>query len=252
MRGYIENPKIISSFQNKNHPYRKIHNRATHGFIFKISGRSRYIFDGREIILSKGEMIFIPQGSSYEYETIGDEGGIYTSINFLADIESPEVSVYPMENFYRLGYINQSFSELWRSGTTSDKYTCMSVFYELLSYISNLESATNSEKKKYEIIEPAIEYMKKHMYDSEFKVDQLHRRCGISDTYFRKIFKSRFGLSPKEYVISERISHARLLIESGDFDSIGEVAGMVGFTDPLYFSKTFRRLLGVCPTGLIG
>ena len=55
-------------------------------------------------------------------------------------------------------------------------------------------------------------------------------------------------MSPKEYVVTQRISHARFIIESGDFDSIAEVAELVGYNDPLYFSKAFKKIYGFSPT----
>lgn len=250
--GYIENPIIISSSRHESKPYGKIQNRATNGFIFKISGYAEYFVDGRVLRVNAGEMIFLPRGSSYEYKTCGVEENLYTSINFLSDMDDSEIRIYSMENFYRLNFIHQSFSELWRFGSPSDKYACMSVFYDLLSYIAKVESAKNGDEGKYALIEPAVEYMRKHIYECSFRVDRLHARCGISDTYFRRIFKLRFGLTPKEYVTSERISHAHSIIESGDYGSIAEVAATVGYGDPLYFSKAFKRVFGVCPTDMPG
>lgn len=249
MTAFIENPKIISSSKHESKPYGKIQSRATHGFIFKIQGSTEYLIDGKVMRLREGEMIFLPRGSSYEYTSHADGGNLYTSINFLADIESPEPSVYPVENFYRLNYIYESFSELWRFGSPADKHTCMSVLYDLFSYIAKLRHV-NAAEAKYELIEPAVEYMKKHIYECSFRVDKLHTKCGISDTYFRKIFKSRFGITPKEYVVSKRISHARSIIDSGDYGSISEVAATVGYSDPLYFSKAFKGVYGICPSGI--
>ncbi len=250
MIGNVENPKIVSSFQSQSKPYGKKENRLTHGFVFKIGGSSEYIIGGERIRLSAGEMIFLPQGTSYEYTSQQGTDNLYTSINFRAEIENPEVRVYSMENFYKATFIYQSFSELWRFGSLADRFNCMSVFYELLSYISNLEHADSLERSKLMMIEPAMDYLKKHIYDCSFRVERLHEHCGISDTYFRKIFKMRFGVSPKEYVTGERISHARSIIESGDYSSISDVAEMVGFADPLYFSKAFKRVFGVSPSGI--
>lgn len=251
MKGYIEGIRIISSAYNKAKPYGKIQSRATHGFIFKIKGSSEYFIGGRTVRVNEGEMIFLPEGLSYEYKTENSEESLYTSINFFADIESPEVRVYSMENFYKIGYIYQSFSEAWRFGSPEDKYVCMSVMYDLLAYISKSEQAED-EKQKYSMIEPAVEYMKKHIHDPRLRVERLHMLCGISDTYFRRIFKARFGVAPKEYIVDERITHARSIIDSGEFDSIREVAEMVGFSDALYFSKAFKRVYGVPPSGIKG
>lgn len=250
MVGYIKDPIIMSSFNHESKPYGKIQNRGTHGFIFKITGEADYYTGDKVFHVSAGDMIFLPRGSSYEYRTRGDGENRYTSINFLADIDDQEMCVCRVENFYRIGYIYQSFSELWSFGDISDKYTCMSVFYDLVSYLAKLESANDAQSEKYRLIEPAVEYMRKNIYECSFRVEKLHTRCGISDTYFRRIFKERFGLTPKEYVTSERISHARAIIESGDYGSIGEIAAAVGYSDPLYFSKAFKRVFGISPSGI--
>ena len=95
-----------------------------------------------------------------------------------------------------------------------------------------------------------MEYLKKYIYDSSFKINKLHRLCGISDTYFRRIFEAEFNMTPQEYVVTGRISHAKSIIESGDFDSIKEVSELVGYNDPLYFSKAFRKVYGVSPSNI--
>lgn len=251
MIGHIENPRIVSSFQNKSKLNGKIESRKSHGFILKIKGSTEYIIDGKRYRVGAGDMIFLPEGLAYEYTTSEVGGNLYTSINFTADIDSPAVTVYSMENFYKVGFIADSFSELWRFGSEADRYSCLSVFYDMLSYITNSETASGA-RKKHGLIEPALKYMREHIHDVSFRVDKLHTLCGISDTYFRNIFKSRFGMSPKGYVTAERVSHARSIIESGDYSSIREVAESVGFADALYFSKAFKRIFGICPSEIDG
>lgn len=250
MFGNMENLKIMSSFHKESKAFNRIQCRATHGFIFKIKGYAEFDFEDRKITINEGEVIFLPQGSSYEAKTYSRDGNLYTSINFCAELENPGVRVYPFENFPAANYISRDFSELWNFGTMADKYKCLSVFYDLISYISRIEYSGSAEKRKFGLIEPAVEYLKKHIYDCSFKVNKLHRVCGISDTYFRKIFEAEFDMTPQEYVVTGRISQAKSIIESGDFDSIKEVSELVGYNDPLYFSKAFRKIYGVSPSEL--
>ena len=250
MLGYIDNVKIISSFQNRSKPYGKIQSRATHGFLLKIKGFAEYFIDGKSVRVNEGELIFLPKGASYEYVTSQGEDNLYTSVNFEADIENPEVMVYSLADFKSANYMLRGFSEMWKFGTEADKYKCLSDFYDLLSYISRLEHQNRDARGNYDRIASAIDYLKNHIYDTNFKVDKLHRLCGISDTYFRKIFISIFAITPQQYVLKERITHARLIIESGDYDSIKSVAESVGYGDPLYFSKAFRKYYGFSPTDI--
>ena len=246
----MENLKIISSFHGKSKISGRVESRQSHGFLFKLKGYANYVIGGENVRIGAGEMIFMPKGSCYEYNTDPTLENTYTSINFQADLENPKSAVYSISDFYDADYIFNSFSELWRFGNVTDKYKCLSVFYDLLAYLSKIEHLKNSEKRKYSLIDPAVEYMKKNIYKSNFKTEKLHRLCGISDTYFRKIFMQRFNMTPQKYVAFKRISHAKSIIESGDFETIKEVSELVGYNDPLYFSKAFRKIYGFSPSNI--
>ena len=249
MFNFIEDANILSSFRMQSKKHGKIQKRKTHGFIFKIRGVTEYDFGYKKMTLNEGSVIFLPQGASYEY-TSSPGDGLYTSINFQATVENHPPTIYSLFDFYSANFIFESFADLWKFGSLPDKYKCLSVFYDFLSYLARIEHLNSLDKTRHYIIEPAIEYLKSHLFDPNLKIDNLHRLCCISDTYFRRIFLSRFNLSPKEYVVSQRISHARSIIESGDFESIGEVAELVGYRDPLYFSKAFKKIYGFSPSSV--
>lgn len=246
----MEDLKIISSFHKESKIYGKIEKRQSHGFIIKIQGRADYFIGEKTLSVNAGEMIFLPKGASYQYTSEPNEENLYTSINFQASLNNPQISMYALKDFYGADFLYQSFSELWRFGNTSDRYKCISVFYDLLSYISRIEHLKSSDKRKYDLIDPAVEYLRKHIYDSNFKTNKLYRMCGISDTYFRQIFMARFNMTPQEYVVIKRLSYAKSIIESGDYENIKEVSAMVGYKDPLYFSKAFKKLYGLSPSNV--
>lgn len=250
MFDYMENLKIISSFNQASKPFGKIESRKSHGFIFKIKGYADFVFEDKSLRVNEGEMIFLPKGSSYKYTTYMQEGNSYTSINFEANFDNREIGVYSLDNFYGVSYITQSFSELWKFGELSDKYKCISIFYDLMSYISRTEHLRSLDKRKYSLIDPAVEYLKKNIYNSTLKINKLHDLCGISDTYFRMIFISRFNMTPQEYVVAKRISYAKSIIESGDYETIKEVSELVGYNDPSYFSKAFKKNYGYSPSNV--
>ena len=239
--------KIISSFHKKGKPYGKHESRLAHGFIFRQKGTVSYFLGEKTVTVNENHFIFLPKGIAYEYVNHNPEDSLYTSVNFQASITEPTVSVYPIDVFHSTSYLMQNFSELWNFGTVSDKYKCLSLLYDLLSHIYTFEHLNNEDKRKQELINPAIEYLKKHIYEDNLKIDKLHYLCGISDTYFRRIFAQRFGMSPQSYVLNERITHAKSIIESGDYDSVKEISESVGYTDPLYFSKAFKKAYGMSP-----
>ena len=243
----IENLKIISVLHHTTKPYGKVESRKADSFIIRVRGSMQYFFEDNTLILNEGEMIFLPKGCSYEYKKISDGDAIATIINMEGDFGDTGVSCYSIKDFYDADYIMYHFADLWKFGTQSQKYQCMSLLYDLLAYITSQESLQYQDKKRFDVIEPAVTYLQRHIYDCELKIDGLHTLCGVSDTYFRKIFISRFGTSPKNYVLGKRIAYAKSIIDSGEFNTVKELAFSVGYKDPLYFGKVFKQHYGVSP-----
>ncbi len=248
MTNSMENLKITTSFHQVGKPYAKIERRKTNAFMILLKGYSVYDFGDKTITVNEGEMIFLPQGANYEYKTFPAGEMMYTSINFVGEFVDAEPRKYSVDGFYETEHIGKNFTDLWNFGGVPEKCKCISLFYSLISYILGIDHAEYSQKRKFDTIEPAVSYLKKNIYDSDLKADKLHSLCGISDTYFRKIFISRFGMPPQKYIISKRISDAKAIMDSGEYDTIQEVASLVGYSDPLYFSKVFKKFYGVSPS----
>lgn len=246
----IENLKVESAVNQVSKPSGQTKKRKKSGFSIRVSGSMKYIFADKSIMVNEGEMIFLPQDASYEYTVESEEESTCTIINFSGDFESVKPVCFSLKDFFEVDFLMCKFAEKWKFGTPSEKYKCISVLYNLLSYISNIESVSYQDKRKLHIVTPAVEYLKKHIYDSNLEITHLHKLCGVSDTYFRKIFISRFGTSPKSYVMEKRVSHAKSIIDSGDFVSVKELALSVGYKDPLYFGKVFKMHYGVSPTDM--
>ena len=156
--------------------------------------------------------------------------------------------LYNLSDFCDAEYITHHFADLWKFGGPSQKHKCMSLLYSLMSYVSNVDAQRYEDKKKFGIIEPAENYLKQHICDCDLKIERLHNLCGVSDTYFRRIFISKHGMSPKDYVVAKRISYAKSIIDSGEMTSVKELALSVGYRDALYFGKVFKQHFGVSPS----
>lgn len=75
-----------------------------------------------------------------------------------------------------------------------------------------------------------------------FSVAEMAHSCGTSITNFRRIFRRHTGKSPKEFLLSARISLSKQLLAKGA--SIKEAAGTAGFDDVFYFMRAFRKVTG--------
>ncbi len=247
MIGEVKDLKIHSVVCKVSSPVGVIHNRKVDSIFVRVSGTMKYYFRDKTITVNAGEIIFVPRGSTYKYMVASEGPSISTIINLTGDFGENETTVYSLDNYHYSDCLMSNFTEMWNFGSVADRYQCMAYVYDLLSFMNKMDTLRYPQKKKLKIIEPAVEYLKKHIYDMNLSIDELHKLCGVSNTYFRKIFIMRFGMSPKNYVIDKRMIYAKSIVDSGEFQSVKQLSLTVGYSDPLYFSKVFKKYYGISP-----
>ena len=95
-------------------------------------------------------------------------------------------------------------------------------------------------------IEKAIHYFNEN-YTSDISIEAYAKEHAISKNWFIRCFKQIMKVTPMQYIISLRISSAKNLLENSD-KAITEIANAVGYDNPLYFSRIFRKFTGVSPS----
>ena len=88
------------------------------------------------------------------------------------------------------------------------------------------------------------DYIKKNLHQ-KLSIDAIAKMAYVSKSNFFKMFKEELGISPNEFILQERISLAKELLQSQE--SIKEVAFQTGFTDTNYFTRVFKQHEGTTP-----
>lgn len=109
-----------------------------------------------------------------------------------------------------------------------------------------VEYLTNCSKNRYrkEVAE-AITIIEKE-YKSDLSVENVAENLFISSSHFMHIFKKETGMSFNEYLLKFRFEKAKELLSTRNY-KVHDICKMVGFNDPKYFSKIFKRETGVTP-----
>lgn len=102
------------------------------------------------------------------------------------------------------------------------------------------------EEKSNSIIETSKNYIKNN-FNKDISLDEVSRAVNISPYYFSKIFKEGTGRNFIEYLTNIRIEKAKELLSTTEY-SMKEICTMCGYSDPNYFSRSFKKNVGVTPT----
>lgn len=94
-------------------------------------------------------------------------------------------------------------------------------------------------------VKEAVHYMHEH-FNENISLYEISNMVGVSVQYFSKIFKDEVGANYIDWLNSLRINRAKELMNTTNM-SIKEVGFHVGYNDPNYFSRIFKRYEGVAP-----
>lgn len=97
-----------------------------------------------------------------------------------------------------------------------------------------------------ELLLKAKEFIEKN-FNKDITLEETAHYVGVSSYYFSKIFKSLVGKNYMDYVTDLRIEKAKDMMENTS-ESIKEICYEVGYNDPNYFSRVFKKVEGVTPS----
>ena len=225
---------------------RKKSDRFSYAVCFALSGKCLYRCSNGDYLSDPQHILLIPKNSSYTLEC--PETGIFPLINFDA------IADESLNEFIEIEVDNQSdyialFNKLkdrlfFKSGHSH--LSAMSTMYDLLTRLYHA-SITREEKNNYNIIRPAILYLEEHYNDPSLTNAALAEKAFISDVYFRKIFKQKFGVSPKQFILMQRVEKAKELLRD-EHQSVSAIAEAVGYASVYHFSRSFKKITGYSPS----
>ena len=124
-------------------------------------------------------------------------------------------------------------------------YEMLQIFLSFFKYQQNLTYIKEKRSGADLYIEAAVNYIELNIENS-VTVNELTKFLGISQPYLFKIFKQRFALSPKQYIIDQKLKRAKVLLTESNL-SVTHIANSLGFEEMLSFSKAFKLKTGLSP-----
>lgn len=212
----------------------------------RLRGRGHFKTENGKISVKKGDLLYIPKNSHYTQNTSGESVIAIHFINYTFDKNSIIEKIAVDDAEYAENIIRKMY-DVWKEKKQGYKYKCISLLYELLYFLNRQEQKNKINRISHDSrIKKAVDYIHRNFRNEQIEVSYLAEMCSVSETYFRKLFKKLYSISPKQYIINLKLETAAQLLQSQLY-SVNEVCDRSGFTDSKYFAKLFKLRYGCSP-----
>ena len=211
--------------------------------IFCTSGSGKMIFDDRTLRYSANDIAVIPP--YLPHSNISSLG--FTNIHiYLEDAtlnQTEPFIIHADPNGFLLSAFAAAF--YYYSGSPEDRSLLLPLYGQLIA----ASLTTRMQKPRHsEIVQQLENNILENYPDCGYDLNLFLSTLPFSAGYLKKVFKKETGLTPLQYLTDKRLENAaNNLAMSGGKGNISEIAYQCGFSEPLYFSRLFKRKYGVSP-----
>lgn len=227
-----------------------------HDLTFVYAGEATYIINNITFKLKVGDLLYAPIGSTRKAFTNPQNPMCCFAFNFYCRYSEYEYTKLPLPAVSSLTHdsdlldLYTKFNVVWLERKDGYVLKANGLFMLILHRIITLCNARdingNIAGKRLKVV---IDYIMSH-YNENISIRAISDMLNLNPVYLGAYFKKNTGYSMKEYINRIRVQKASDLLSTGGF-TVSEAAFHCGFDDIYYFSKVFKRIVGVPPSKLL-
>lgn len=221
-------------------------------------GRGNFSCHGKTYSLQAGDHFMIFPGELVMYESDQQDPWSYCWIGFKGTSASqilsrcgfaPSRPIIRMEQLADFESFFSSVEQVLHEANAGASMEAEAYLRLVLAGYLKLHAAEENLGKPVpagsQQVEKAVRWLTLQ-YTRPVTIKEMAGALGYHRTYLSKLFKQEMGISPRQFLLKIRMERARTLLSEPL--TIEEIASSVGFSDPLYFSKQFKKWFGEAPS----
>lgn len=219
-----------------------MHKHKNCEIMFYLEGTGCLRTELKDYPFSAGTVIIVPPGikhgstSKNGFKNISICGKLWHLLNFSKPVALTDNSNGDGKKLVEMIYANRFANSEYLTSLVN-------------SYIYCLLQSIKTETGVKACVNRIVSEISDNAFDESFNTTDLLIKSGYAEDYIRNRFKQITGMTPIEFLTDIRIKRACFLINIyADTLSLSEIAEKSGFTDYFYFSKKFKRIIGISPT----
>ena len=226
--------------------------------ILCLRGRGWVRVGGETRAMAAGSCALLPAGRAHAYGAddavpwtivwahfVGEESGPWSELAFGPGIgRGGGVVVLPPDRFDEIA-LDRVHAALERGYALRDLAAAAAALRSSLAEIARILATRGGERSARERVAASVDVLRREWLRAR-RLDELAAAAGLSPAHYSSLFREQTGFSPIDYLIRLRVQHACRLLDRTT-QRVHEVAAAVGYDDPYYFTRCFRRVMGRSP-----
>lgn len=220
-----------------------------------VSGKGSFMSNGKTWHLQKNDAFLVQPNRIASYEADRDAPWQYDWVGFngsdakrllrqtgLLDRE-PAFTCPAENNFHEL---LSKIIAVSGSSAAAEARMESGLLQFLAALMDSFGAAVPRSDTGYSYVQKAIRFIDRN-YSSSIDIEQVAQSAGISRSHLYRLFVAYINMPPNEYLARYRINKAAGFLKDGGL-TVGEAAYSTGFSDQLYFSRVFKKYMGMPPS----
>ncbi len=227
--------------------------------IYCVEGLGWFEIEGIKQKVSPDHFFILPKGKAHSYGSNSNSPWTIYWIHFdgeKADYFSTgfdkPTQVIPEKDSRikeRLYLFEEIYSTLRNGYSKSNlEYSISSLFHYLgsLKFLAAYRESLSSKQNEINFIDDVVHFMQENIH-KKLTLKDITNYSQLSTSYFSALFQQKTGYSPLNYFSQLKIQDACHYLDFTDM-KINQICNMLGFDDPLYFSRVFTKTMGISPS----
>lgn len=240
-------------------PTHRPRGRLDFQILYIASGKAHFYFDKSEkdTVVTAGQMVIYRPKEPQRYVYYGAEQTEVYWVHFTGGNVKNILRFYGITDDMRVISTGASFeyTRLFRQ-MIQELQRCQTHYPDLLTLLLlqlliQIHRQIGRDHRKRDVyLEAEMELAIQHFndnYNTDISIEEYAASRGMSVSWFIRNFKQYAHTTPMQYLVERRMTNAQMLLETTNYN-IAEIGNLVGYDNPLYFSRIFRRQKGMSPT----
>ncbi|WP_433945054.1 AraC family transcriptional regulator [Paenibacillus sp. SN-8-1] len=216
--------------------------------IFEVGGKRYHLGKGQGFLICPNVITYYQADTDkpWSYCWVGFHGSLAEWLLKQAGLTmASPIFIYERDDI--LHQYMQSMAEA-KANPKAQEVRLTGLLYLMLSLIEESGPAAPPSERESQAevyVEKVTDFIEMN-YAQKITIEDIAHFIGLNRSYLGSLFKQRMNTSIQEYLVRYRINKACEMMRNAEL-SIGDISRSVGYSDPLLFSKVFKKLKGISP-----